>query len=132
MRVIDASSLAKYINRESNWGDVEKYLIEGSVTINLAIKEVTNSIWKRVLRKGLEGDEAYRIFKGFIENLMVKVSDQDIVFDDAFKISLKHNITIYDSLYIALAKKMNSQLITSDRIQRDVATKEKIKVIYIP
>ena len=132
MRVIDASSLAKYINREPNWRDVEKLLIEGCITINLAIKEVTNSIWKRVLRKDLESDEAYRIFKGFIENLMVKISDQDLLLDDAFKISLKYNITIYDSLYIALAKKMKCQLITSDRIQRDIATEEKVKVIYIP
>lgn len=132
MRVIDASSLAKYVNREPNWTDIENYLIDECITVDLAVKEVINSIWKRVLRGKLNSDDAYKVFQGFIENLMVKVVDQEDVLDEAFKISLKHNHTVYDSLYIALAKKMKLELVTSDKRQRDVAMKENIKVIYIP
>lgn len=132
MRVIDASSLAKYINREANWVDVEKYLLEGCITITLAVKEVINSIWKRVLKRELTGNEAYSVFKAFIENLMVKVVNQVDILDEAFKISLKHNVPIYDSLYIALVKKLDAELITSDGKQRDIAVRENIRVIYIP
>ena len=132
MRVIDASSLAKYINREPNWRDVERYLLDGCITIELAIKEVSNSIWKRWLRGELNKDDAYTIFKGFIDNLMVKVLNQEEYIDDAFKLSLKYNLTIYDSLYIAVAKKMKLELITSDKNQRDISRKENIKVVYIP
>lgn len=132
MRVVDASSLAKYINREPKWEVIEKYLIDGCITIALAIKEVVDLIWKMRLRNELSGDETYKVFKGFIENLMVKVVDQNDIFDEAFKISLKHDITIYDSLYIALAKQMNTELITSDKRQGEIAVKESIKVIYIP
>ena len=131
MRVIDASSLAKYVNRESNWMEIEKYLIEGCITISLAVKEVVNSVWKRFLRKELDEGDAYRLFKGFIDNLMVKIMDQEDLLDDAFKISLRHNCTIYDSLYIALAKKMNSELITSDKKQRDIAVKEGVRVYIL-
>ena len=132
MRVIDASALAKYVNREPGWKNVEKYLLEGCITVDLAIKEVANTIWKRYLKKELSNSDAYKLYKSFIENLMVKVTRQENILDNAFKIAIKHRCTLYDALYIALAKKENSELITSDKKQRNTAESEGIKTIYIP
>lgn len=50
VRVIDSSSLTKYVNREDGWRSMEKYLMEGCITLSLAVKEVSNSVWKRVLK----------------------------------------------------------------------------------
>jgi len=132
VRVIDASSLAKYVNRESNWREIESYLIDGCITVDLAIKEVLNSIWKRILRRELSKREAYKVAKGFLDNIMVKTFNQNMLLEEAVKISLKYLITIYDSLYISLAKRLSSELITSDEKQREAALKEGVKVIFIP
>lgn len=75
----------------------------------------------------LDEDSAYRVSKAFIDNLVVKIVSQDDIIDEAFKISLKHRCIIYDSLYIALAKKINLELITSDIKLRDIAKKEDFK-----
>lgn len=132
MRVIDASSLAKYVNREPNWRVIENYLIEGCITLSLAVKEVINSVWKRLHRGELDRDKAYRVVEGFIENLMVRLVDQDDLYIDAFKISVEHGVTIYDSLYIALAAKHSIELLTSDEKQSEVAGLIGVRVIYIP
>jgi len=47
---------------------------------------------------------------------------QDEVIDEAFQIAKEHNIAIYDSLYIALAKKLGFSLITLDKFQSKVAS----------
>ena len=132
MRVIDASTIVKYVNREPNWREVEKYFLEGCITVDLAIKEVINSIWKRVLRGALSEEDGYKVFRGFIENLMVKIVNQENLLDNAFKIALKQKCTIYDAIYIALAKQEKLELITSDKKQKELAEKENIKIIYIP
>jgi predicted nucleic acid-binding protein len=41
--------------------------------------------------------------------------------DEAFKISLGHNVAVYDALYIALALKLRKPFATLDLRQRRVA-----------
>jgi len=132
VRVIDASSLAKYVNREPNWREVEKYLLEGCLTIPLAVKESLYSIWKRVLKGELDKEQAYKVARGFIDNLMVRVVGQEDLYKDAFNISLNSNVTIYDAMYVALAKKLGLAIITSDKKQRDLAAQIGVPVVYIP
>jgi predicted nucleic acid-binding protein len=43
------------------------------------------------------------------------IVNQDEYLIKAFKIANRNKITIYDSLFIALAKSMNPELITSDK-----------------
>ena len=42
--------------------------------------------------------------------------------------SLNNKITVYDSLFIALAKKLHTELITSDSRQAEAAEKEGVRV----
>lgn len=63
---------------------------------------------------------------------MVRLVEQDDLYNDAFKISLENKITIYDSLYLALASKLNTELITSDEKQREIADTNGIPVVYTP
>ncbi len=62
-----------------------------------------------------------------VKKYLVKVVNQGDVIYEAFKISLKHKHTVYDSMHIALAKKMKLELVTSDKRQRDVAMKGILK-----
>jgi predicted nucleic acid-binding protein len=54
-------------------------------------------------------------------NVNVLLFDEVDVLDEAFKISLGHNITVYDALYIALALKLGKPFATLDLRQRRVA-----------
>jgi len=129
VRIIDASSLAKYVNHEKGWKNIESYLIEGCVTLDLAVKEVLNSIWKRYLRSEFKIEQAQNIMFEFLNNIPVKTIAQNKYLADAIKISLKYKITIYDSLYLALAIREGLELITSDEKQYKVAISENLKTI---
>jgi predicted nucleic acid-binding protein len=51
--------------------------------------------------------------------------------DEAFEISIRQNITVYDSLYIALAKKKKLELLTADEMQAQVASLEEVRAIVL-
>lgn len=58
MIVIDASSLAKYILREENWELVRKHLAGEPCCLDLALAEVSNTIWKHQVYGSISGGEA--------------------------------------------------------------------------
>ena len=62
MRVIDSSALVKYFTREAGWEKVREVLIDGVVTLDLAVKEVANALWKRVTRGEIDYDTALTIY----------------------------------------------------------------------
>jgi len=121
VRVIDASALAKYVNREEGWERVEEHLLRGCVTLDLALKEVANSLWKRVKRGDLGGGKAVEVVRALLENRIVRISPEQPLLVEALELSIKTGLTIYDSVYIALARRLGTELITSDRKQAEKA-----------
>jgi len=130
--VIDASSLAKYILREDNWEEIRKYLEDEVYSLNLALIEISNAIWKHhVLYTRISKEEAMVAFEA------AKILKDVIIFEsfenhlgNAMKISSENKIPVYDALYISQAHK-HGKMVTSDKLQRDVAHKMKIEVEYI-
>ncbi|MGC8937179.1 MAG: type II toxin-antitoxin system VapC family toxin, partial [Candidatus Methanomethylicaceae archaeon] len=106
-------------------------LEEGCVTIDLTIKEVLNAMWKRVLINELEASYAKEVLGAFLKLGIVMVVSQESFLEEAFSIALRRRITIYDSLFIALAKKKGLPLLTSDEKQAKVAEAEGVKVILV-
>jgi predicted nucleic acid-binding protein len=51
--------------------------------------------------------------------------------DEAFEISIRRNITVYDSLYIALANKKKLGLLTADEMQAQAASLEGVRAIVL-
>jgi predicted nucleic acid-binding protein len=51
-RVIDSSTLAKFPLKESGWERVKGILTGKPYTLDLAVKEVANAIWRRVTLMG--------------------------------------------------------------------------------
>ena len=131
MRLIDSSSLCKYINREEGWKEVREELSKGCFTLDLALKEVASSLWKRFKRKELDEGFVLNTYRTFLEYLPVRVWGQREVLEDAFRISLRHDLTIYDSLFIARAIRDEAILITSDRKQARAAELEGLEVLFL-
>ena len=139
MIVIDSSSLSKYVNKEQDWEKVEKKLFaEGVSTLEFAILEVGNSIWKRVSRKEIPVENALSIYREIVrsifeDGLILIVSTESVLLNDSLDLAIHEKITTYDSAFIELTKKGKFELVTSDEKQRDIARKRypSIHVTYI-
>ena len=134
MIVADSSSLVKYLLREEGWQQIEQYLVQGVVTLDHSRKEVLNAIWKHhVVRRVIGGEQAEELRKAFeslIEAKIIIIEREEQYIEKAFNIALTHQLTIYDALYISQALKWG-KLLTSDKIQEEVARKLGIEVTYI-
>lgn len=124
MKAIDSSSLVKFFSREEGWKKVQELILEGVISLDLSIKEAANALWKKALSKEIEVKDAEEIVKTLAESEVIKVKDQKDFILGAFKISVRNNITIYDSLFIELAKNTKTQLVTSNHTQAEAARKE--------
>jgi predicted nucleic acid-binding protein len=60
----------------------------------------------------------------------ILLENEEKYLDDAFEIAILTGVSIYDSLYIAQAKKNKLPLVTLDMKQKEVAEKVGVKVIY--
>jgi len=124
VRVIDSSSLVKFFSKEKGWEKVAQMIAEGVMTLDLSIKEVANALWKKILMGEMREDVAIKILSDLLKREAMLIVNQDEYLIEAFKIANRNKITIYDSLFIALAKSMNLELITSDKKQYEIAKNE--------
>ena len=135
MIVADASIIAKLVLREEGWEKVAELLArEDAVTVDHALKEVLNAIWKAYrLRHLITRDEAEEK-RAALERLagrVVEVEPEERYLPEAFRIALDTGITVYDALYIAQARAKKAKLATSDAKQARIASSLGIDAILI-
>ena len=131
MRVIDSSSIAKFTLKEPSWELVRNALSARCISIELSIKEVANSIWKRALMQEMTLERARQTFARFLSERPFEIFDQGELYEEAFKIALKTKSTIYDSLYVELARRRSLALVTSDKVQARVAKETGVETLFI-
>ena len=129
MRVIDASALTKYFTKERGWEKVSELILGGVVSIELVVKEVANSLWKKVRQGDMESEIALALIEKIPK--IVKINPQSPFITRAFEIALQYSITVYDALYIALAESRKYELITCDKRQAGVAKELNIGVLLV-
>ncbi len=120
----DASLLASVILCEPGYEELLDY-IKYCYSVDQVVKEVSNAIWKYYVRKLISLDDVRRKYEVLrrLAGVNIKLIDEGEVIDDAFKISLENNITVYDALYIALALRRKASLASLDKEQRAIALK---------
>ena len=132
MIVIDASVLAKYVLLEPGWEEVEKLLMGDAVSLDYALAEVSNALWKHHILYGeISREEFERRSKviDFLPNVIL-LEDGTNYLTEARKIAVKHRIPIYDAIYIAQALKYG-KLATADEKQGKIAEKLGVEVVYL-
>jgi len=132
VKVIDSSSVAKLVNREENSEAVEEALRGGCVSLELCVKETGNSLWKRVHRGLLDPRKAGSVFREFVASRPFAVAEQQDLYASAFKAAVSYDLTVYDALFLALAKEKGLPLVTSDPSQADAAKKMGLEVEFVP
>ena len=132
MIVIDASSLAKYILRERNWKEIRAYLLGEAHSLTLALSEVSNAIWKHhAIYNEITCEDAKTMLKALKRLKDVIVFEQfENYLEEALDISIRKRVTVYDSLYIAQAKKIGC-LLTSDNKQWKVAREIGVNTMFV-
>ena len=84
--------------------------------------ECTNVLWRHVRFNQMPPDKAEQLVSDLLE-LPLILADVSGLLIDALRIGLAHQLAVYDSLYLALAKSLNLPLITLDTKQELAASK---------
>lgn len=131
MKVIDSSSVAKYVNREENWEPAAEALRGSCISLELAVKETGNSLWKRIRRRELIDEQARQIFAEFVASRPFAIADQAELYAPAFEIATSFALPYYDALFLALSRERGLTLVTSDPAQAEAARKMGLEVQFI-
>ncbi|MET1159742.1 MAG: type II toxin-antitoxin system VapC family toxin [Thermoprotei archaeon] len=131
MRVIDASVIVAFLLKEPGWKDLGE-IVKRGVSVDLVLKEVANAIWKEYsLRKRIDRETAVELYKVLtsLTTYNIELEPEHKYLEKAFEIALDNSITIYDALYIVLAKEKNLELATLNDKQARIARKLGIGIV---
>ena len=131
--ILDSSVIAAIFFKEDFSGRAEtaaeNYKL---ITVDLAIAEVANVAWKRVMFFDESKEIALKALRrgiDFITSVCEVISTQKLL-EDAFEIAIEDKITIYDSLFIAAAEREKVPLLTTDgKLYEKIKSKRNVKLI---
>jgi predicted nucleic acid-binding protein len=117
--VVDSSVAAKWILPEVDSAAAQRLMAEAIskgerlIVLDLAFPEVANAIWKQFHRGLITLDEA-RLFLHALEQLPVDIEPAQRLLGPALEIAAKFQRSVYDSLFIALARNLGLAGVTVD------------------
>ena len=113
--VVDASVVLKWFLPEIHAEAARRLLHQSHqyVAPDLLLPEVGNAVWKHVRRGGLKRDEGRRLISDLADVAVETIATRDLI-GDAWMIAVAADQTVYDSTYLALAVRLETQLITAD------------------
>jgi predicted nucleic acid-binding protein len=113
--VVDASVVIKWFVPEAGSAAASRWL--GSEdrleAPDLLFAEIANAIWKKVLRGQLTRAES-QLLVNDIEKIAVNTTPCRALATDAHEIALITSRSVYDSMYVALALRLDTRVITAD------------------
>ncbi len=126
--MIDSSIFVKYLSREEGWKEAERHLTR-PVTVPLALKEVANALRTKTLAGEVAPEDAKQMIAKVAS--MVRLVSQEALMGDSFQISVDHQITVYDALFIAAAIHSKEELVTCDEKQARVGRELGLRVVVV-
>ena len=114
--VVDASVVIKWSVPEVHSADALRYLDPGlgRHAPELLLAEISNILWKKVVRRELTRAEAERIAVD-VGQADVTVHPMGPLFGTALRIALETGRSAYDSMYLSLAEMLSTRMVTADR-----------------
>lgn len=118
--VIDSSVVIKWFDAEPYVAEAERILVayeQGTLAMlapDLLPAEVGNIMWKKhTLVKRWTATEAHEALAKF-QALSFTLTPSLLLLDDAFRLAVAHQRTVYDSLYLALSLREGCPFVTAD------------------
>ncbi len=111
--VVDASIALKWVLEEPGSDAAEELLEEDLAAPSLWLLEAGNALWRRTVRKELTQAEAEERLTELGKAPVASVPlEQDL--PEAMRLALQLNHPVYDCLYLALAKRLGTYVVTAD------------------
>jgi predicted nucleic acid-binding protein len=113
--VVDASVVVKWFVPEVH-GDASRRLLvlpHDYVAPDLLFAEAANAIWKKIRRGELTPEEGRQLVADIGQIAVETVSCRALA-EDAHALANATGRTVYDSMYVALAVRLNTRAITAD------------------
>ncbi len=133
MIAVDASSIAKLVLQEERWQEIEEYLKGNACSLDYAVMEAMNAIWKEhVLRKRITAEDASNKAEALslISSYSLSIEPSSSYTKEGLRLAIKEKITVYDAVYIVQARKYGT-LLTSDWKQAEISESLRINTICI-
>jgi predicted nucleic acid-binding protein len=113
--VVDASVVVKWFVPEIHSEAARRLLTlpHQYFAPDLLFAETANTIWKKILRGELEPDEGQRMIADIGRIAVETISCRALV-EDAHALASATGTTVYDALYVALAVRLDTRVITAD------------------
>lgn len=131
--IIDASVLIKFFVPEALSTKAEQLLAkveEGSLRLfapDLIYAEAGNTLWKKHRLKELTQSEVGKI-TDLIISIPLKIAPSKTLLPLAIDIAIAYyEVTVYDALYLSMAKVYETQMVTADRKLFDLTAKTNLK-----
>lgn len=118
--VVDASVVLKWFIPEIGSDTARRLLdaVHEYVAPDLLFPEVGSAVWKRVRRGELSRDEGQRLI-GDMAGVAVETIATRGLIGDACAIAMASGQTVYDCIYLALAVRLETRLVTADQRLHD-------------
>jgi predicted nucleic acid-binding protein len=121
--VVDASVVIKWFVPEIHSDRARRLLAAAHqyLSPDLLFPEVGNAIWKKVRRGELTAGEGRQLAIDIARIAVETVSTRGLMID-AQALAITTGVTVYDAMYLALAIRLETELITADdKLGRTVA-----------
>lgn len=113
--VVDASVAVKWFVEEEDT-NCACLLADGAEAIHcphLLASEVGSALWRKVLRGQMELGDA-RTGMESLARMPITWHADEALGADCLRLAFAHDRTVYDSMYLALAYRLNARLVTAD------------------
>jgi len=120
--VVDASVALKWVLPEDYSGLADKLLSERLIAPPLWLMEGANALWRNVRTGKINADDAGRLFRELSSAPVAMVHADDDV-SKALDLANRLSHPVYDCIYIVLAQREDTYVVTADRRFADLAAK---------
>lgn len=114
--VVDSSVVTKWFVPEVNSAAALEYLQSGATLVapDLLLPELGNVLWKKIRAREIDDLVGKRIVRR-CQDLPVRLVPSLWLLSPALEIAVALGRTVYDSIYLALAKSVRCPMVTADR-----------------
>lgn len=114
MRVVDASVALKWVIDEEGSAAASSLAGESLSSPSLLLAECANALWAKARRREITADEMSERLSLLRSAPVLLVPIEELV-EDATRLAATLDHPVYDCLYLALAVREGTRLITADR-----------------